>query len=182
MVTARLVYDLPDDSLPITAMREQISIAYIQMAIAAAGCTVGTWSADYDGVDISIKSHAEYEGLLGPTLDVQLKCTSKDVVKAEHIAWEIDKRTHHYLTWKRSKPAILAVLVVPSDRDLWLDHNEERLLTRSTMYWMPAAGMPAFPDGQQTMTVHLPRSNRFNREALLGIMTEIGERSDGWRI
>lgn len=181
---APLVYNLPADSLPVEQMKEQISVAYIRMVAAAAGCTVGDWSADFDGVDISIKSHAEYPEKLGPTLDVQLKCTSKkDVVKADHIAWQIDERTHKYLaSGKRSVPAILAVLVVPEDREIWLDHNEERLLMASTMYWVAGSDIPALPDGQKTLTVHLPRSNRFTREALLGIMRAIGERSDGWRI
>ncbi|WJJ10803.1 DUF4365 domain-containing protein [Prescottella equi] len=168
---------MPDDSLPDTQMKEQISIAFIRMVVAAAGCSVLSWSTDHDGVDISIKSSAEYSKRLGPQVDVQLKCTSQaGVVRAEEIAWPIDARTHKYLTSaKRQAPALLALLVVPDDVDGWLDHDEDRLLTESSMYWTLGADIPPLPVGQKSITVKIPRRQLFTRDTLLGIMDAVGE-------
>ncbi|MBN7296709.1 DUF4365 domain-containing protein [Mycobacteroides abscessus] len=165
-------------------MKQQLSIAYIRMLIAAAGCTAASFSADYDGVDVGVKSHAEYSYKLGPTLDIQLKCTSKkDAISNGYLSWSIDRRTHKYLTSpKRSCPAILAVLVVPRDHNGWLDHDEQRLLTESIMYWISGADIPAIPEGQQSLTVKMSINNRLTRESLLGVMHLIGEGSPGWRI
>ncbi|GJO02369.1 hypothetical protein NJB18091_37220 [Mycobacterium marinum] len=183
MTTVPLIYNLPGDSLPVSEMKQQLSIAYIQMVIAAAGCTAVSFATDYDGVDCGIKSSVEYGYKLGPQLDVQLKCTSQDVVGAEHVSWKIDKRTHHYVSSpKRSNPAVLAVLVVPADHCAWLNVDEERLLTESIMYWTPGCDLPALPDGQESITVKIPRENRFTRETLLGIMEEIGEGRPGWKL
>lgn len=177
MTSVDLVTVLPLDSLPDTQMKEQISIAYIRMVVAAAGCSVASYSTDHDGVDISIKSSAEYGAKLGPQVDVQLKCSSrKDIVRAESIAWSIDARTHKYLTsHKRQAPALLALLVVPDEIDNWLVHDANRLLTESTMYWALGADIPALPAGQGSLTVHLAKTQIFTRDALLGIMQAVGE-------
>ncbi|WEX03825.1 DUF4365 domain-containing protein [Rhodococcus sp. RCBS9] len=179
MTIVEPVLVLPTDSLPDTEMKQQISIAYVRMVVAAAGCTVLSWDTDYDGVDISIKSSAEYNVRLGPQIDIQLKCTSQTkVVREDEIAWSIDARTHKYLTSpKRQTPALLALLVVPDDVDGWLDHDESRLLTASSMYWVLGLDIPELPDGQQSITVKIPRANLFTRDALLGIMHAVGE---GW--
>lgn len=168
---------LPMDSLPGTQMKEQLSIAFIRMVVAAAGCSVASYSTDHDGVDISIKSSAEYSRKLGPQIDVQLKCTARvDVVRSREIAWVIDARTHKYLTSeKRQVPALLALLVVPDSIDAWLDHDETRMLTESTMYWIFGLDIPKLPPGQQSITVKIPRDHLFTRDTLLGIMEQIGD-------
>lgn len=183
MTTARIIDVLPAGSLTLSTMKEQLSIAYIEMLTAAAGCTVVDPKVDFDAIDMSIRSSVEYSHRLGPQLDVQLKCTSQAVIRQNHISWRIDERTHKLLTSKkRSAPIILALLIVPSDHNTWLDHNEARLLTESTMYWIAGVDIPVYPAGQETMTVEIPRENRLTRESLLGIMHEIGEGSPGWRI
>ncbi|MBX8689179.1 DUF4365 domain-containing protein [Mycobacterium sp. 20091114027_K0903767] len=183
MTTARIVDVLPDGSLPLSAMKEQLSVAYIEMLTAAAGCSILDYSVDFDAIDISIRSSVEYTHRHGPQLDVQLKCTSQDVVRQNHVSWRIDERSHKLLTSKkRSCPIILALLIVPGDHNTWLDHDETRLLTESVMYWIPGVDIAAYPAGQETMTVEIPRENRLTRESLLGIMHEIGEGSPGWRI
>lgn len=171
------VLAIPVGSLPNKQMKEQISIAFIRMVAAAAGCSILRCSTDHDAVDISIKSSAEYGAVLNPLLDVQLKCTSQtDVVRKDEVAWQIDERTHKLLTsQKRSAPAILAVLVVPDDVDAWLDHDEARLLTESAMYWILGEDIPALPEGQQYLTVKIPRQQHLTRDSLLGIMDAIGE-------
>lgn len=167
---------IPVGSLPESQMKEQLSIAYLRMVASAAGCSTEQSSTDFNASDISVVSSAEYSMELFPGFEVQLKCTSQNVVKDDYIIWSIDRRTHYRLTArKRARKAILAVLVVPTEIDGWLDHTEERLLTASTMYWIHGKDIAEIPDGQETITVHLPRRNIFTRDQLLAIMEDIGE-------
>ena len=160
MTQARLVGVLPDDSLPVSTMKEQLSLAYAKMLTAAAGCSVASYSTDHDSIDISIRSSAEYSKKVGPLLDVQLKCTSQKVVHQHHVSWKIDERTHRKLTApKRTCPIILAVLVVPNDHNNWLDLDENRLLTESVMYWIPGVDIGEFPLGQEKMTVQIVKGH-----------------------
>jgi hypothetical protein len=184
MTDVDLVDALPDESLPVSTMKELLSLAYAKMLAAAAGCTVASYNADHDAVDISIRSSAEFSYRAIPQVDIQLKCTGQqDVVHENHVAWRIDERTHGKLTnAKRQSPVILAVLVVPHDHNSWLDLDEERLLTKSIMYWVSGRDIdPDYPAGQEKMTVQLPKANQLTRASLLGILQAIGEGSPGWR-
>lgn len=174
-MTAISTFKGPPDSLPLDQMKEQLSIAYVRMIVAAAGCSASVNSTDFDAVDIGVHSSASYEVRDEPRFDVQLKCTSQDVVRDEHVSWKVDERTHRKLTNpKRAVPAVIGVLVVPQDAGLWLDHDEERLLTASTMYYMEGRHMPPLPSGQGSITLHIPRRNLFNVNSVLDLMHDIG--------
>ncbi|MGW5439225.1 DUF4365 domain-containing protein [Nocardia asteroides] len=157
-------------------MKEQLSVAYAAMVIAAAGCTVASFSADFNSVDMGVQSSAEYRVKAEPRFDIQLKCTSQDIVREKFVHWKIDRRTHSKLTNpKRYNPSLIGVLVVPADIGAWLDHDADRLLTRSTMYYMRGIDMPELPDGQENLTLRISRENRFNIETVLEIMRTIGD-------
>jgi hypothetical protein len=51
----------PAGGLPLTEKKQQFSLAYVGIVVAAAGCWVKHHTTDYDGVDITIASSAEYE-------------------------------------------------------------------------------------------------------------------------
>src|SRR4051794_10018475 len=66
-----------DGGLPHSARQEQFSIAFVHMVASAAGCSIKHHSTDYDGVDITIASSAQYETVFGPQFELQLKCTTQ---------------------------------------------------------------------------------------------------------
>ncbi|MEV5541770.1 DUF4365 domain-containing protein [Saccharopolyspora shandongensis] len=168
------------DGLPITAAQEQFSLGFVRMVAAAARCSVKYHETDYDGVDITIASSAEYEKYYGPEFELQVKCTTQAWrLDDSHLSWRLKEKPFRKLTSpKRYLPAYLGVLVVPSEPELWLDQDDARLITKSRMYWQRAAELGTVDDGAGSKSVKLPRSNLFTAAQLLGIMRDIGERGD----
>ncbi|WP_356882734.1 DUF4365 domain-containing protein [Arthrobacter sp. YD2] len=169
-------HTVPQGSIPKSAMQEQVSRAYIHMVASAAGLTVGTWGTDYDGIDVTLRSKVDFGGLvgsLGSELDIQLKCTGqKTTVRPNTIAWSLDKRTAELLADpRRYTMGVFCVMVVPPDPGHWLHHSVEGLLARSHMYWIRGRDIPS-PGTNQSVTVHLPKSNILRPQDVLDLMQE----------
>jgi Domain of unknown function (DUF4365) len=171
----------PRTALPLNEMKQQFSLAFVQMVASAAGCFIKLHSADYDGVDITIASSAEYERWYGPQIELQVKCTAQaDLLTDDTMRWKLKGEPFRLLTNPKSYlPRFLGVLLVPGDPSDWLSQDETQLLTDSCMYWQRASELGAIRDGQQTKVVHLPRSNILNVVQLQGIMKTIGD-GGGW--
>lgn len=170
----------PLDELPLNEKKQQFSLGFVHMVVSTAGFYVKEHRTDYDGVDITIASSAEYQTHYCPQFELQLKCTSQaDIVKEERVAWSMKAGPFRRLTnKKRYLTAYLGVLVVPADPAFWLAQDETRLMTESRMYWELAANLGEISDGAATKTVHLPRSNLFDVAQLQGIMKTIGDGGD----
>lgn len=167
-----------DGALPMNARLEHFSLAFVRMVAAVAGCSIKSHETDYDGVDMTIASSAEYDVYYCPEFELQLKCTSQThIVRDDHVAWRMAAKPLAKLASpKRFNPACLGVLLIPDVEDEWLELNEERLMTKSRMYWQHARLLDQNGhDDQATKTVHLPRRNLFDVPHLLEIMKEIGE-------
>jgi hypothetical protein len=80
---------------------------------------------------------------------------------------------------KRFIPAYLGVLVVPGDPEAWLEQDQEKLLTRSRMYWQEAVLLGAIDSDAGSKTVHLPLANLFDVPQLRHIMKSLGDGGDG---
>lgn len=167
-------------SLPITAQQEHFSLAFTRMVTYAAGFSIKSHETDFDGVDITIVSSAEYETYYCPEFELQLKCTTQQhLLKEDHMAWPLEAKPYRKLTHpKRYSPAVLGVLLIPDEQDPLLEQDESVLLTRSRMYWEWANHLAPLPDGQESKTVHLPRANLFDVSQLQDIMAAIGEGGD----
>lgn len=147
------------------------------MMAAAAGYSVKDHTTDYDGVDITIVSSAEYEVYYSPQLELQVKCTSQqDLVRTDTVAWRMEAGPFRCLiNPKRFNPAYLAVLIVPDRPDDWLTQNDMELISRSAMYWQRTTDLGGIDDGAATITVKLPRRNLFDVPHLRRIMKSLGE-------
>ncbi|WP_246267973.1 DUF4365 domain-containing protein [Acrocarpospora macrocephala] len=159
-------------------MKEQFSLSFVHMIASAAGCSIKSHATDYDGVDITISSSAEYATYYCPEFELQLKATAqRDLLKDDHLSWTMKAIPFKKLTNpKRFAPAYLGVLLLPEGG--WLEQDEERLVTGSRMYWQSAADLGSIGDDEASKTVRLPRSNLFDIPQLQGIMKTIGDRGD----
>lgn len=169
--------DLVDGQLPKTARQEHLSLAFIRLITYEAGCAVKSHETDYDGVDITLTSSADYAIWSGAELELQLKATTQHrYLKEDHLAWPMKRKPYRKLTKRnRFNPAYLGVLLLPPDADKWLVVDENRLAIEGRMYWQAASALEQIEDGVAEKTVHLPRSNLFDRDQLLGIMKSIGD-------
>jgi hypothetical protein len=174
---ARVLVGSPPQSLPLSAMKEQFSLSYVHMVASAAGFSIKNHATDYDGVDVTIFSSIEYETYYCPQFELQVKCTSQhSMVRPHGIAWQMEARPFRKLTSrKRFIPAYLGVLIVPGDPETWLEQDQERLLTRSRMYWQQATRLGEIDGTAGSKTVHLPLTNLFDVPQLRRIMESMGD-------
>ncbi len=177
---ARVLASSPPQSLPLSAMKEQFSLGYVHMVANAAGSPIKNHATDYDGFDITMFSSADYETYYCPQFELQVKCTSqRSVVRLQGIAWQMEARPFRKLTSrKRFIPAylgVLGVLIVPGDPETWLEQDQERLLTRSRMYWQRATRLEEIGGTAGSKTVHLPLTNLFDVPQLRRITESMGD-------
>ena len=167
-------HEVPVGSLPLSAMKEELSMAYVHMLASATGLTLGTWSQDYDCRDASLSSSVDYPHIVNAGIDIQLKCTGRVDIQREHeIAWSLDRRTVSKMTiTRRSQPTMLCVLIAPSEAEYWLESTVDGLLAKSHMYWLWGHDMPSPVLSQDHQTVHLPRVNLLTPASLLERMEE----------
>ncbi|WP_176832286.1 DUF4365 domain-containing protein [Geodermatophilus sp. DSM 45219] len=164
--------------MPETALKEQLSLAYVQAVATAAACTVEEVRVDYSGIDVTIKQEQPAHTLYDyPEVDLQLKCTSQaSLIRPNYLAWSLDRKKYDHLrAVKVLVPRILVVMACPSDFTTWVDQDDQRLTVAHAAYWMSLRGAEALPETQDSKVVHAPRSQPFNVEQLLGIMARIGE-------
>lgn len=174
-MTVALSHELPEGSLPLSAMKEELSIAYIHMVASSCGLTVGSWSQDYDGKDATLSSSVDYyPHMYAPKIDVQLKCSGQTSIdRADTVAWALDTRTYDLISKRnRSNPALFCVLVIPREVGHWLHLTTDGLLARSHMYWQWGHTLPPVKDGQQSQTVHISKSNLLTPKVMLELMEE----------
>ena len=170
-----LDYVIPEGSLPQSAMQEEISKAYVQMVASAAGITLQRWDTDYGAVDLTLKSLVNYPvpGGYQPSFDVQLKATYTDLGNKDDFPWPVDRRTHEKLTApNRNVLACLAVLSLPKEPYLWLNHDKEGLLAKSHLYWIRATDIPPLQSGAKSVSARISKLSRFGPKEMLEFMEE----------
>lgn len=155
-----------------TEQKNQLSVAYLQMVAAAAGFEVGEWKADYNGVDVTLRSYATYEFQDGAEIDLQLKCTSHDGRQhQDFISYPLERSVYEKLSSpRRFQLGALAVLVVPGDPTTWLHQDEERLFARGCMYFSPATEWDEMSENSDTKNVRCYRENILSVEGLAGLL------------
>lgn len=166
---------LPQGSLHIDQMKEQISVAYAHMVGTAAGLTTGRWDTDMDGVDLSLKSSVEYTTVSAAVLDLQMKCTSSSWRdKGSHYIYPVSAKVYKKLTNpKRHSQAIFCLTVVPDDATKWLKKDVSGLLAHAHTYWLAARDFPLLPDGQDSVTLHIPKENELTPAQLLNMIKDL---------
>jgi hypothetical protein len=154
--------------------KEQFSISYVRAVASVAGFAAYKLEVDDDSVDLGLAASGEMGTVRSPKLDMQVKCTSREIMGNESLAFPLTVKNYNDLRPENVLvPRILIVALVPNDLVDWLAHSEEELLMRHCAYWMSLRGMGE-TDNQENITVHLPRNNQFTVEALTGIMVRIG--------
>ncbi len=154
--------------------KEQFSNAYLRAVAATAGFQVYKPEPDIDKSDWGIASPGPKRTVRSPKVEAQLKCTSRDVLHADHLAFPIDIATYDNLRDPdHMVPRILVVVVVPDDVQNWLVHSEDNLALRHCGYWFSVRGLPP-SDNNDSVTLHIPRNQQFTADALTDILERIG--------
>ena len=155
------------------AQKEQYSSAYLRAVAAVAGFKVYTSDVDDDSIDFGIGQRGGGGTIRSPKIELQLKCTSAEVLNDGHAAFPLKIKNYNDLRHEDFQvPRILVVVVVPGDLEQWMVHSENSLALHHCGYWVSLRGMPA-TQNLETVTVHLPRTQCFDPPQLHAIMERV---------
>jgi hypothetical protein len=154
--------------------QEQFSKAYVRAVAAVAGFRVQEGpQPDDDSVDLTISARGPLGTVRSPKLDVQMKSTRVHV-DGDPIPYPLSMKNYEELRHTDySSPRVLVLVAVPPELQDWIAHSEAELVLRRCGYWLSLSGQPPVLN-TTTVTVRIPRSNRFSVEGLNGIMERIG--------
>jgi hypothetical protein len=155
--------------------KQQLSVAYVHAVAARAGYTCQVQIVDDDSVDVVIGAagYVHDEAVLGsPRVEVQLKATSALRTGPRFLTFPLKPKNYHELRRRTVVPRVLVVLVLPKSSGEWLEITEECMISRRCAYWVSLLEMPESAN-VRSVSVKLPRSQRFDVEQLQGMMERI---------
>ncbi|MEG4807873.1 DUF4365 domain-containing protein [Microcoleus sp. F8-D3] len=153
--------------------KELFSKAYVRAVTAVVGCSVDQPENDYDSVDLCIKA-VDRDPMQPHRLELQLKCTSRDVLDAQCVRYPLNVKNYNDLRVTAFIPRLQVVVLVPENIGEWIQQSEQEMLLRHCAYWVSLRGMPETRNTNR-ITVELPRRNHFTPQALESIMQRISK-------
>lgn len=153
--------------------KEQFSKAYVRAVVSVAGYTIYEPVVDDDSVDIGIAARGGRGTTRSPKLDLQLKCTERDVLSDEECRFQLSIKNYNDLRGEGLQvPRVLVVLIVPDELDNWVSQSEEEMIVRRCAYWVSLREYKETAN-ISSVTIPIPRDNIFSVDALKEIMDMI---------
>jgi Domain of unknown function (DUF4365) len=142
--------------------KEQFSYTYIKLLASISGLLVieAARPLDNAGIDITIRAPGMIKGILSPSIDAQVKCTARDVIKSTVIKYPLPINNYTRLISKSINPQILIIVTMPTqiaDCVNILDLQNETLV-KSCAYWISLKGRQETKN-DKTITIEIPRGN-----------------------
>ena len=152
---------------------QDFSSAYVRAISAVAGCSVTKPDVDDDSIDLILKRRREGTRIRSQQLDIQLKSTYTDCVKADHIAYSLKIKNYNDLRPLNVAVArILVIVTMYPEAGNWLDHTEDNLRLFKCGYWISLRGKPQVANNRK-VAIRIPRTQVFNASSLHGIFENL---------
>lgn len=151
---------------------EELNYAYVHAVAAAAGFACDRPAKDRDSMDCIITAHGQIslESIFhSPVLGLQLKATKMAQPTGPRFSYNLKIKNYNDLRVERTYPTLLVVYAMPHDKEQWLTHSRDNLVSRHCAYWCDLTHAPSVTNGT-TRSVYIPSSNHFSIEALKEIM------------
>ena len=140
--------------------KEEFSIAYLHTLVSVAGLKLQHTRIDDNSIDCSIESSIKSTGENGkdfPDIKVQLKATSKNLIKDGIIKFQLKKKNYDDLrTPKVTTPRFLVILLLPQDDTLWIKEESNKTELYYKLYYTSLRGCPPLVGEQQGVTIEIP--------------------------
>jgi Domain of unknown function (DUF4365) len=159
----------------VNEQKQQLSVAYVHAVAARAGYTCQVQTVDLDSVDVKIGAVGyvhDQAVFRSPEIAVQLKATSTLRMGKNYLTFPLKRKNYDELRALNLIPRLVVVLVLPKDPQEWIETNEECMISRRCAYWASLLGMPE-TSNTRSVSVHLPRSQRFDVEQLQRLMQRV---------
>ena len=158
-------------------IKEALSRAYVQ-AICCMGGYNSTDAKDY-GFDFTIKGILQRSSgkccSSGLNLDIQLKATTNYEINDTHLKYSLKNKNYNDLAQNMDggTKRILVVLLLPNDRQEWLNQDVDSLIIKRCAYWTSLEGLPTKTNEDRPTVIHIPKQKIFSVENLNKIMSQI---------
>lgn len=155
----------------------ELSYAYIHAIASRSGfsCSQANRHEDNAGIDVYIRSENKFldanSKITSLQLQLQLKATIKAPVEAnDKLPHSIKVKQYNKLrSITLGQQRLLVVYYLPREKEEWLNHTENALVTKRCAYWVSLRGAPDVND-QDNVTVYIPRSQILSHNSLMTLM------------
>lgn len=156
-------------------IKEELSFAYIRAISSICAFNCDRPSRDNKALDFTISPMKQLEGtcLKDPEIKVQIKSTSKDILKKDYLHYPLEiKYYNRFCNADEYPPFILVVYLVNPNREEWLSHNVDWMKISKTAYWYSFRGLKEITDKSQNSktTLQIPKKNIFSPDTLESMM------------
>lgn len=159
--------------MDINQQKEQFSRAYVKAVATVAGFSLFDPTVDDDSVDVLIAQKGGKGTVRSPRIDLQLKCTSRNLINDGEIKFPLSIKNYDDLRPENVQvPRILVVIVVPDDVQSWLEQTENKLSMYHCGYWKSLRGMPD-TQNETNITISIPIAQPFTVEGLQAMMGRV---------
>jgi hypothetical protein len=160
--------------MQLNMQKQEFSKAYARAVASVCGYAEYIPAVDDDSVDIGLALTGGGGSTRSPRLEIQLKCTSTAIPAAGDLSFPLPVKNYEDLRADDVLvPRILVVVHVPESPRDWLDHRDLETLLKYCAHWLSLRGWRQTTN-ESTVTVPIPRDNRFTKDSLLAIMSRIG--------
>lgn len=157
--------------MDISKRKEQFSFAYIQAIAAQIGLNHSFPTVDHDSIDITLNGRGFTGGKLrNPGIDIQLKCTSQNVIKGDLIKFQLKLKNYNDLRGVDvAAPRYLMLLVVPDKHEKWTKFTNNGLMLFNNCYWASLRDKPEI-NNTTNVTVEFSTEQKVTTESLMKLM------------
>ncbi|MCG8671027.1 MAG: DUF4365 domain-containing protein [Pseudomonadales bacterium] len=156
--------------MDISKRKELFSIAYLTAMAAQAGLNHQFPAVDDDSIDISLMGKGYTGTIRSPQIDIQLKCTSQDIIEGDKLKFDLKLKNYNDLRGENvGNTRYLMVLIVPEDPSEWAEIGKDNLTLQNSFYWSSLRFSPETSNASK-IRVEIPTSQRVNTDTLLSFM------------
>jgi hypothetical protein len=156
--------------MELSQRKEQFSVSFLTAIAAQAGLNHSVPTVDEDSVDISLTGKGFSGKFRSPQIDIQLKCTSQDVISDGKIKYDLKLKNYTELRGENILvPRYLMILVVPDDPNEWITYDTDSIMLKHNCYWASLRFKPNTPNTRQ-VRIEIPCENKVIDKSLLDLM------------
>ena len=156
-------------SLPESAIKERLSVAYVSAVVARCGMICKDNSGNLDvGIDVEIQKVNQLPNRkivpTGYILHGQIKATTTSELHGDMVTYDLDADAYNKLVSFEGGVAILILFCLPVDPYEWLYVDEAQFILRNCCYWTYLAGEPT--QNNRSQRIRISRSRLFTPEVV----------------
>ena len=165
--------------MDIEKIKEDLSICYLKTITAVKGIAVERIEHDEDSVDVIIKKvlNIDKNVPFNSQISVQLKSTSSKSqysISKQEISYKLKVKNYNDLRMRASMPSILALLILPEEKEEWTKWTPDELIIKGKMFWLSLQDKEEC-DNKDNVTVKIPKENILNADTIESLIKKAAE-------